>query len=83
MLSHVPHIFQESIFKIWNHKKTYSEIRYIFGPNSVFQILFLLLESTQFRAQDDSKNGKCLKMDSPRSYPGPFYTNVPGETEDK
>jgi hypothetical protein len=50
--------FQESIFKLWNHTEaTYSETCYIFGPNSFFEILFVLLESTQFKAPDGSQNG--------------------------
>jgi hypothetical protein len=42
-------------------KKTYSEIRYIFGPNSFFQILFVLLESTHFKAADSSENEIWIK----------------------
>jgi hypothetical protein len=37
--------------------KTYSEIRYISGPNMSDQILFVLLESTHFKAPNGSENG--------------------------
>jgi hypothetical protein len=43
------------------NRKIYSEIRYIFGPNKFFQILFVLLESTHFKAPDGSKNGNCIQ----------------------
>jgi hypothetical protein len=43
------------------NRKTYSEIRYIFGPNSRFRILFVLLESTHFKAPDGIENGKWIK----------------------
>jgi hypothetical protein len=35
--------------------KTYSEIHYIFGPNSFFRILFMLLGSTHIKAAYGSK----------------------------
>jgi hypothetical protein len=38
------------------NKKTYSEIRYIFGSNIFIQSLFILLESTRFKAPDYRKN---------------------------
>jgi hypothetical protein len=41
--------------------KTYSEIRYIFGPNSFFQIVFVLLESARFKTPDGSEKGKTDK----------------------
>jgi hypothetical protein len=60
-------IFSEERFKALkpypDNRKTYSEIRFIFGPNSFFQIQFVLLESTHFEAPDDSENGKWIKMD--------------------
>jgi hypothetical protein len=46
-----------------NNRKTNSEIRYIFGPNSFSQIPYELLESTKFKTPDDSKNGKWIKLD--------------------
>jgi hypothetical protein len=46
----------------------------MFGPNSFFQILFMQLESTQFKAPDCSKNGKWIKMDLRRSSPGRFIS---------
>jgi hypothetical protein len=52
--------------------KIYSEIRYIFGPNSFFQILLVMLESTHFKAPDGSGNGKWITMDLTRSSSGPF-----------
>jgi hypothetical protein len=52
--------------------KTYSEIRYIFGPNSFFQILFVLLESTHFKAPEGSVHGKWMKMDLTLSSPRPL-----------
>jgi hypothetical protein len=54
------------------NKKTYSEVRYNFGPVSFFQILFVLLETTHHKPPRGSKNGKCMKMDITRSSPGPF-----------
>jgi hypothetical protein len=44
-----------------DNRKTYPEIHYIFGPNSFFQILFVLLEGTHFTAQDGSENGSWIK----------------------
>jgi hypothetical protein len=38
------------------HRKTCSEIRYIFGLNSFFEILFVLLESTHLEIPDGSEN---------------------------
>jgi hypothetical protein len=40
--------------------KTYYEMCYIFGPNSVFQILLVLLECTYFKAPDGNENGKWI-----------------------
>jgi hypothetical protein len=37
-----------------------------------FPILFVLLESTQFKAPEGSKNGKQIRMELTGSYPGPF-----------
>jgi hypothetical protein len=54
------------------NRKTYSEICYIFGPNSFFQILFVPLESTHFKAPNGSENGKWIKMDLTRSSLGHF-----------
>jgi hypothetical protein len=34
--------------------------------------LFVLLESTHFKAPDSSENGKWIKMDLTSSSPGPF-----------
>jgi hypothetical protein len=44
-----------------DNRKIYSEIRYIFGPDSFFQILFVLLESTHFKAPGNSEKGKWIK----------------------
>jgi hypothetical protein len=38
--------------------KTYFENRYIFGPNSFFQILFVSLENTHFKGPEGNKNVK-------------------------
>jgi hypothetical protein len=65
MLSHVSHIFSGEYFKTLKphlgNRKIYSEIRYIFGPNKFFQILFVLLESTHFKEPDGSENEKCIQ----------------------
>jgi hypothetical protein len=55
------------------NRKTYSEIRYIFRPNSFFKIRFVLLESTHFKKRDSSENGKWIKMDLTRSSLDPSY----------
>jgi hypothetical protein len=36
------------------NRETYSKIPYTFGPISFFQLLFVLLESTHFKAPDSS-----------------------------
>jgi hypothetical protein len=52
--------------------KTYSEIRFIFEPNSFFGIMFVALESKNFKTPDSRKNGKWIKMDLIHFYSGPF-----------
>jgi hypothetical protein len=55
------------------NRKTYSDIRYIFGPNSFFQILFVLLEIAHFKGTDGSENENEQKMDLARSPLDPSY----------
>jgi hypothetical protein len=41
--------------------ETYSEIRYIFGPNVFFPVVCVVRKYTHFEAPDDSENGKWKK----------------------
>jgi hypothetical protein len=43
------------------HKKTCSGIRYFFGLSMFLQIIFVLLESTHFKAPDGSEDRKWIK----------------------
>jgi len=54
------------------NRKTYYEIRNIFGPNSFFQIQFVLLETRHIKATHSKENGKGIKMYLTRSSPGTF-----------
>jgi hypothetical protein len=53
ILSHVLHIFQEGIFSFETIPRQQENLFW----NSFFQILFVLLESTHFKAPDGSENG--------------------------
>jgi hypothetical protein len=69
------YIFQENIFKLWNH--TYETRKRILkfilsGPHSCFQILFVLLKSTHFKAPDGGENENWIKMDLTLSFSGLF-----------
>jgi hypothetical protein len=45
------------------NRKTYSEIRYIFEPHSLFQIRYVPLESAHIKVPDGSEKRKWIKMD--------------------
>jgi hypothetical protein len=55
-LRRVSHVFQETILA---NREIYSEIHCVFGPNSMFQILFVLLQKHSLRYQmaAETENG--------------------------
>jgi hypothetical protein len=55
MFSHVSHIYSRAFlnFETMPRQKE-NETRYIFGPNSFFQILFVMLESTHFKTWEET-----------------------------